>query len=100
MELPKEYVNVMITYKGTVYVPDKYYGKYVEQVVTRRAFYSKSDGFYDRKDNWIPTPDGYFSVPQHWREWTFSNGESALLPHGFYHHGRVYPKDIIKWEYE
>ena len=46
MKLPQEYVNVMITYKGSVYVPDKYYGKYETQVVTRRAFYSKSNGYY------------------------------------------------------
>lgn len=89
MELPKEYQTVMITYKGKVRVRDKYYDHYEEQVVTRKAFYSKSDGFYDRQDNYIKTPNGYFSVPQYWR-----NG----LPHTFYHYPRVYPENIIKWE--
>jgi len=95
MKLPKEYHNVMITYKGKVRVRDKYYDHYEDQIVTRRAFYSKSDGFYDNKNNWIDTPEGYFSVPQYWRMW-----KGSLLPHTFYHHGRVYPKDIIKWEEE
>tara|TARA_R110002012_G_scaffold182378_3_gene348720 strand:- start:2172 stop:2492 length:321 start_codon:yes stop_codon:yes gene_type:complete len=93
--LPKEYVNVMITYKGKVKVRDKYYDHYEDQIVTRRAFYTKSDGFYDRKDNWIETPKGYFHVPQYWQEW-----KGALLPHTLYHLGRVYPKDIINWEYD
>lgn len=97
-ELPIEYQTVMITYKGTVYVPDKYYGKYEEQVVTRRAFYSKSNGYYNHKDEWVETPEGYFSVPQYWSNFTFSDGTSALLPHTFYSFGRVLPKDIIKWE--
>jgi hypothetical protein len=92
-DLPPEYVNVMITYEGKVRVRDKYYGHYEDQIVTRRAFYSKSDGFYDRQDNWVETPEGYFHVPQYWQEW---NGK--LLPHTFYHLGRVYPKDIIAWE--
>jgi hypothetical protein len=98
MELPKEYQNVMITYIGKVRVRDKYYDHYESQKVTRRAFYTKSDGYYDRNDNWIDTPEGYFHVPQYWQEWTFNDGTSALLPHTFYHLGRVFPKEIIKWE--
>lgn len=95
MNLPKEYQNIMITYKDNVRVRDKYYGHYEQQIVTRRAFYSKSDGYYDGKDNWIETPNGYFNVPQYWQ--TF-NG--YLLPYGFWHHGRVLPENIIKWEFE
>lgn len=100
MEYPKEYANVMITYEGIVHVPDKYYGRDEKTIVTRRAFYCKSDGYYDRKDNFIPTPDGYFSVPQFWEYFTFSNGEKALLPYTFYQYPRVLMKDIIKWEYD
>lgn len=50
MELPKECVNVMLTYKAVIRR-----GVYGEQksieTVTRRAFYSKSNGYYDSKDN-------------------------------------------------
>lgn len=98
MKLPKEYQNVLITYITNVRVRDKYYDHYEKQQVTRRAFYSKSDGYYDSKGNWIDTPDGYFHVPQYWCEWSYKNGTTDLLPETFYHHGRVYPKDIIKWE--
>jgi hypothetical protein len=97
-EMPKEYQRVWITYKGTVYVPDKYYGTYKKEVVTRRAFYSKSKGYYNSKDEWIETPDGYFSVPQYWKVFHFISGVSALLPHTFSSFGRVFPKDVIKWE--
>lgn len=99
-ELPTEYNNVWITYETVVRVRDKYYGHDETQIVKRRAFYSKSDGYYDSKDNWINTPDGYFSVPQYWENFTFSNGEVALLPHTFYSYGRVLPNEIIKWEIE
>jgi len=97
-KLPREYENVMITYKGQVRVRDKYYDHYEEQIVTRRAFYSKSDGYYNHKDEWIDTPNGYFNVPQNWTEHSWGDGTSSLMPHGFYQHPRVFPKDIIKWE--
>ena len=93
MDLPREHQNVMITYLGKVRVRDKSYDHYEEQIVTRRAFYTKSNGYYNRKDEFVDTPGGYFHVPQYWREW-----RGALLPHTFYHLGRVFPKDIIKWE--
>lgn len=96
MNLPKEYTNVMITYKGKVKVRDKYYDHYKDQIVTRRAFYTKSNGYYDKQDNWIDTPNGYFHVPQYWKEWK----KGVLLPHTLYHFGRVLPKNIIKWEFE
>jgi len=99
-ELPKEYVNVMLTYKAQVTVRDKYYDHKEEQTVTRRAFYSKSDGYYDSKNNWIETPNGYFSVPQYWKDFTFSDGSIALLPHTFYSFGRPQPHEIIDWKYE
>lgn len=98
IELPREYVNVMITYKGKVRVRDKYYDHYENQVVTRRAFYSKSDGFYNHQDEWIETPEGYFSVPQYWTTWSNSDGTESIVPEGFWHYARVYPKDIIKIE--
>jgi hypothetical protein len=100
MELPNEYQNVMLTYEGNVRVRDKYYDHYEKQVVTRRAFYSKSNGYYDSKDQWIETPNGYFSVPQYWQDFTFSDGKVALLPHTFYSYGRVLPENIIKWVYD
>ena len=95
-DLPTEYKNVMVTYIGKVYVPDKYYGKWITQKVTRRGFYSKSDGYYDSKDNWIETPDGYFHIPSKWKSFSFSDGSSALLPSGFYG-GRVMPDKVISW---
>ena len=73
---------------------------YETRKVIRRAFYSKSNGYYNTKDEWIETPNGYFSVPQYWQTFQFSNGESALLPHTFYSYGRVLPKDIIEWKYD
>ena len=93
MNLPKEYQNVLITYNGKVRIRDKYYDHYEDKVVTRRAFYSKSNGYYNSENNWIETPNGHFSVPQFWQ---MHNGN--LLPHTFYHHGRVLPENIIKWE--
>lgn len=100
MELPREHQNVMINYKANVRVRDKYYDHYEEQIVTRRAFYSNSNGYYNSKDEWIETPNGYFSVPQYWQNFTFSDGTIALLPHTFYSYGRVLPQNIIKWEYD
>ena len=95
IEIPEEMVNVMITYRGSVVVRDKYYDHKEDQIVTRRAFYSKSDGFYDQQDNWVTTPNGFFHVPRDWREWTYSDGTTALMPEGFWHYGRVYPEDVI-----
>ena len=99
MELPKECVNVMLTYKAVIRR-----GVYGEQksieTVTRRAFYSKSNGYYDSKDNWIETPNGFFHVPQYWQNFTFSDGTIALLPHTFYSYGRIRPENIIGWKYD
>jgi hypothetical protein len=91
--LPIEYENVMLTFKGSFYVPDKYYGKWEIQTRTKRAFYHKSDGYYNSKNEWIRTPDGYFSVPPEWRRF---NG--ALLPHGWGGH-RVRPEEVIEWRH-
>lgn len=91
-KLPKEYQNVLITYEGSVKIRDKYYDHYEKQIVTRRAFYSTSNGYYDNKDNWINTPKGYFHVPQYWE-----NYKGSLMPCGFYHLGRVLPEKVIKW---
>lgn len=98
MNLPKEYVNVMITYQGSVRVRDKYYDHQEERIVTRRAFYCKSEGYYNTKDEFIKTPNGYYSVPQHWTWHTWSDGTSSLTPQGFYHYPRVLPEDVISWE--
>lgn len=95
-QFPVEYQNVMVTYMGSVYVPDKYYGKYVTQKVTRRGFYHKSNGFYNSKDQWVETPDGYFSIPQKWKTFHFYDGTAALLPDGFYG-ARVMPDKVISW---
>lgn len=90
-----EYTNVLITYVGKVRVRDRYYDHYENQVVTRRAFYSNSKGYYDSKDKWIETPNGYFSVPQYWAMW-----DGELLPHTFYQYPRVMPHEVIKWKYD
>lgn len=94
-DLPPEYQNVMITYTGEVRVRDKYYDHYEKMKITRRAFYTKSDGYYDNRNNWINTPSGYFCVPQYWQKW---NGN--LVPHTFYNYPRVLPNQIIDWNYE
>jgi len=100
MELPREYATVLLTYDTDVRVRDKYYDHYEKGVVTRRAFYANSKGYYNKLGDFVETPDGYFSVPQFWGYFTFSNGETALVPETFYSYGRVLPKDIIKWEYD
>lgn len=96
--LPEEHKTVNITYIGKVRVRNKYYDHEEERQVTRKAVYSKSSGYYDKNDNYIETPNGYFSVPQYWKKWTFSDGTTSLLPHGFYSYPRVMPEDVIKWE--
>lgn len=94
--LPRPYVNVMITYKGSVRA-DAYGGR-KSAIVTRRAFYCDSDGYYNRSNEWVATPNGYFHVPQYWRPWTFSDGYTALMPHTFYHLGRVLPENVMEWK--
>lgn len=96
---PIEGRRVLLTYEAII-SSGPYGGTKTKTIVTRRAFWSNSDGYYDRQDNWIETPTGYFHVPQYWKMFTFSNGESALLPDGFYHYGRVFPEEIINWKYE
>ena len=98
--LPDPHVNVMITYTGKVRVRDKYYDKYETRTVTRRAFYTDSDGYYNSKDEWVATPEGYYHVPQYWREHTWSDGTVSLMPDTFYHHGRVMPHEVTKWVYD
>ena len=98
MNVPKEYKDVMLTFKGMVYVPDKYYGDWKSQVVTKRAFYHKSDGYYDTKNNWIETPNGYFSVPPRYKMFYPISGEPTLLPDGWGGH-RVTPDKAIEWTY-
>ena len=99
MKLPQEHQNVMITYKADVRV-NSYSDRTRKEVVTRRAFFSKSDGFYNKEDIWVETPNGFFHVPQFWGSFTYSDGTTSLLPKGFNHYPRVYPEQIIKWEYE
>ena len=92
-KLPQEYVNVLITYSCDVYVRDKYNGHYKFMTVTRLAFYSKSDGYYNSTGEWIETPQGYFSVPK-----MFQKFKGALLPHTFRQYARVASDKIEKWE--
>ena len=91
-QLPTEYETVLLTYDAVIR-SGPYGMEKSTQTVTRKAFYTKSDGYYDDKDRWIETPNGYFHVPQYWRRF---NG--VLMPHTFYSYGRVLPEDIIKWE--
>lgn len=60
---PDPNVNVMITYTGKVRVRDKYYDKYETRTVTRRAFYTDSDGYYNSKDEWVATQKGITMSP-------------------------------------
>lgn len=87
--------NVMLTYKGSVRVSDGGYGRHEKQVVTRMAVFSSSSGYYDSKDNWIETPNGFFHVPQYWKTWTWSDGTQSLMPETFYSLGRVLPENVI-----
>lgn len=99
MELPEVYINVMITYKATISSGPYGDTKSIE-TVTRRAFYSKSDGFYNAASKFIKTPNGYFNVPQNWSWFTTISGKTSLEPQGLEHYARVYPNEIIKWEYD
>ena len=87
--LPKEYQIVWITYIGISNIGTPTNPRYVEHFITRKAFYGKSDGYYDFDDKFIPTPNGYFSVPIHWQ-----NG----LPYTFKQYPRVLPEEVIKWK--
>jgi hypothetical protein len=94
IKVPKEMKNVMVTFKGSVYVRDKYYGHYEEQVITKRGFYSTLlKGYYNAKNEWIDIPEGYFSIPPSWKKF-----KGILLPHGWGGY-RVRPNEVIKWEY-
>jgi hypothetical protein len=98
MERPIPMKNIMVTFRGRVYVRDKYYGHYEEQVITKRGFFHKYEtdslnGYYDAANRWVAMPGGYISVPPRWKEF---NG--TLLPDGWGGH-RVKLEDVIKWEY-
>lgn len=80
----KEYQTVVITYRSG------------GEVVSRKAFYSKSDGYYNARDEWIETPNGFFSVPQYWRNFMWMDGSVSLMPEGFNTYGRVVPDKVIK----
>ncbi len=97
-KLPIQMKNVMVTFKGKVYVRDRYYGYYEDQIITKRGFFHKWEtstlnGYYNATNQWISMPDGYFSGPPRWKEF---NG--VMLPDGWGGH-RVDPKNVIKWEY-
>lgn len=93
IDLPEEMENIMVTFIGKVLVRDKYYDHYENHTITRRGFYSKSKGYYNPRDQWISTPNGYVSVPPSWKIFN-----DILLPHGWVGY-RVLPEEIIKWEY-
>ena len=93
-KLPPQYQNVMITYIATVRV-NHWSDRRVPKKVTRRAFYCESKGYYNSKDEWISTPNGYFSVPCNWQMY-----KGNLLPHGFNTYGRINPNHVTKWEFD
>ena len=93
-ELPFPYETVMLTYKTQKEVDNTELCE-----VTNRAFYVKSDGYYDYKDNYISTPDGYFMVPDEWSPFAFGNNKPVMMPHTFAH-TKVLPSHVIKWEYD
>ncbi len=98
--LPTPHTNVMLTYNGYVRVRDKYYDRKVEQVVTRRAFFCNSDGYFNKQDEWVDTPNGYFAVPQYWENFHWSDGTVTLSPKGFWQYPRVMPEEVLSWEYD
>ena len=98
MTKPNSYQTVMITYR--TYVGYGPYGDIKKlETVKRKAFYTKSSGYYDSKDNWVSLPDdGSFQVPQKWGDVHTISGNTMHLPIGKHNYGRVLFKDIIKWE--
>lgn len=82
-KLPPEYVNVMVVYQVDVLV-----GSY--RTPTRRKITVKRKGFYSEMFN-------NFSVPAEWREFTFSDGTTISLPHGFAG-DTLKVDDVIGWE--
>lgn len=93
--LPPEYVDVMVTFRGMFYVPDKYYGSHQELVRTKRGFYHKSDGYYNSKNEWVSTPNGYFSIPPRYEEF-----KGSLMPSGWGgHRVEPYSEKLIDWNF-
>lgn len=79
MKLPREYENVMVMYDY-----DVPYGPYGMERRTER-FTRK--GFLS---------DGYFLMPLSWMPFTFSDGVTEMMPHGFWRH-KVHSSKIISW---
>jgi hypothetical protein len=92
MNLPESYENVMVTYMKIFYTGP--YGDTKEKrEVTKRGFYTDTDGYYNALGQWIETPNGKFAIPPNW---AMFNG--ILLPDGW-GGDRVLPEQVIKWEY-
>jgi len=92
MEKPEVMRNVMVTY-----MKEFGYGHYgiekrMEQV-TKRGFLTDSDGYYNKRDQWIETPEGYYAVPPSWQEF-----KGILLPHGW-GGDRLNNNEVLKWVY-
>jgi len=99
MDTPKPYKNVWLTYKA--YVTSGVYGEVrTLTTVRRRAFFTKSDGYYNQRNEWIETPEGFYHVPRYWQEYTWSDGTTSLAPQTFQSYGRVLHENVIKWEYD
>jgi hypothetical protein len=94
MNYPEEHKTVMVTFLGKV--KKNCYGGLKDEIVTKKGFYSKSDGYYDRKNNWIPTPNGIFHIPQKWGNFTWSDGTTSEVPEGFYGQ-KVLPENVKTW---
>lgn len=69
------------------------YGDSRPAKVRRLGIFADSDGYYNAQDEFISTPDGYFTFPQYFQLW-----DGVLLPHTFYSLGRVLPTKADSWE--
>lgn len=99
MITPRPYATIWLTYNAEI--RSGVYGEVKRiEAVTRRAFYSDSEGYYNHQNEWINTPNGMYHVPQFWTNFTLSDGSVIIVPHTFYSLGRIMPEDIISWEYD
>jgi len=99
MTTPRPYATIWLTYNAEI--RSGVYGEVKRiETVRRRAFYSDSDGYYNKQNEWINTPNGMYQVPQFWSNFTLSDGSVIIVPHTFHSFGRVMPENIISWEYD
>lgn len=92
---PPPYKDVMVTFVGTFYVRDKYYGHYETFQTTKRGFFHNSKGYYNSKDEWVDTPNGYFSIPSRYEEF-----KGVLVPAGWGgHRVELYSENLIDYKF-